>query len=210
MPLLINEIFYSIQGEGLSIGEPTIFIRLQGCNLRCKWCDTKYAYYEGKEMEINEILNEIKKYKVKNICLTGGEPLMQKETKNLLKKLLKPNYKIVLETNGSLSISELPNSKNLIISLDIKCPSSKMHEKMNLENLKFLRKKDQLKFVIKNKEDYFYAKKILAENKIKANVVFQPCYKKNFQKLARLFLKEPEGRFLIQMHKVIFGNKRGV
>lgn len=208
--LFINEIFYSIQGEGIQIGIPTIFIRLQGCNLRCKWCDTKYAYYEGKEMAINEILKQVKKYKVNSICITGGEPLMQKETKILLNKLLKLNYKIVLETNGSLSISELPKSENLIISLDIKCPSSKMQKKMNYENLKFLRKKDQLKFVIKNEEDYFYAKKILAENKIKANIIFQPCYKKNFQKLAKLFLKQPEGRFLIQMHKSIFGNKRGV
>lgn len=223
--MLINEIFYSIQGEGLSIGIPTIFIRTAKCNLRCVWCDTKYAYYQGKEMKIEEILKEIKKYKVKiqrfekaflnnkllNVCITGGEPLMQKETKNLIEKLLKLNYKIVLETNGSLSIADLPNSKNLIISLDIKCPSSLMHEKMDFANLKFLRKKDQLKFVIADKEDYFHAKNIIKKHRINAEIVFQPCYKKNFQKLAELFLKDNlNARFLIQMHKVIFGNKRGV
>ena len=124
----INEIFYSIQGEGSWTGIPNIFIRTTGCNLRCSYCDTKYAYYEKKNMTINEIIDVISKYKCKNICITGGEPLLQKETINLIDTLIKNNYKICLETNGSIDIKNISNKKYLIISLDIKCPSSKMHK----------------------------------------------------------------------------------
>ena len=103
----INEIFYSIQGEGKWTGLPNIFVRVTGCNLRCSYCDTKYAYYDGKEMSINEILDHIDKYPCKHVCITGGEPLLQHDTTDLISAFIKRNYKISLETNGSINIENL-------------------------------------------------------------------------------------------------------
>ena len=157
----INEIFYSIQGEGKWVGLPNIFIRVAGCNLRCSYCDTKYAYDDGKEMSIDEIVNHIGNYPCKYVCITGGEPLLQHETLDLINAILKRNYRISLETNGSINIENIVNKKSLMISLDVKCPSSNMHEKMHLENIPLLKKDDQLKIIIQNKEDYDYAKKII-------------------------------------------------
>ena len=146
----INEIFFSLQGEGKWTGLPNIFIRTSGCNLRCSFCDTKYAYEDGKEMSLDEILNEISKYSCKKICLTGGEPLWQNEIILLIDQLLKRDYEICLETNGSINIQELSKKNSLIISLDIKCPSSNMNDKNNLRNINYLRLNDQIKFIIKD------------------------------------------------------------
>ena len=137
----INEIYYSIQGEGKWTGLPNIFIRTTGCNLRCLYCDTKYAYHEGIKKTVKEIISEAENYNCKKICISGGEPLIQKETLKLIDELIKKNYQISLETNGSIDITPLLNKKNLMISLDIKCPSSKMNEKMIFENIKKLKKK---------------------------------------------------------------------
>ena len=141
----INEIFYSLQGEGKWAGLPNIFIRTTGCNLRCSYCDTKYAYHSGEEMNIDSILKIINKYPCKNICLTGGEPLLQNDTPSLINALIDKKYNICLETNGSLKIEGLSNKKSLIISLDIKCPSSNMDDKNLFSNIKFLKEKDQFK-----------------------------------------------------------------
>lgn len=153
-------------------GLPNIFVRTSGCNLRCSFCDTKYAYKDGKEMNIKEILNQINKYNCKYICITGGEPLLQNETENLIDALLKKSYKICLETNGSISIKKLSDKKSLIISLDIKCPSSNMDDKALLKNISCVRKVDQLKFVIKDKNDYNYAKRIVNKFKPDCTVFF--------------------------------------
>ena len=130
----INEIFYSIQGEGNWTGLPNIFIRTSGCNLRCTYCDTKYSYESYTEMKIEKIFNEIKKYNCKYICITGGEPLIHKDIRKLLKILLENKYNISIETNGSIDIKFLTRFKQIMISLDIKCPSSKMTEKMYFHN----------------------------------------------------------------------------
>jgi len=207
----VNEIFYSIQGEGILVGVPSIFLRFAGCNLRCSFCDTKYAYKQGTEMNIQEILDEIKKFACPYICLTGGEPLLQKDTTKLIESLLQKNYQICLETNGSISIKNLTGIKSLIISLDIKCPSSGSHEQMNMKNILYLTKKDQLKFIIKNKEDYNYAKKILKKYDSPCTVFFQPIWGTNPKKLASWILNDGlPVRLSLQLHKIIWGTKRGV
>jgi len=207
----VNEIFYSIQGEGILVGVPSIFLRLTGCNLRCSFCDTKYAYVQGKEMSIQAVLDEIKKFACTNVCLTGGEPLLQKDMIKLIKSLDQKNYKICLETNGSISIKKLVGKKSLTISLDIKCPSSGSQEQMNMKNICYLSKKDQLKFIIKNKKDYDYAKKILKKYNPPCTVFFQPVWGTNPKKLASWILNdELPVRLALQLHKIIWGEKRGV
>ena len=207
----INEIFYSIQGEGQWTGYPNIFIRTTGCNLRCIYCDTKYAYENGKKMSISDVLNEVQKYPCKKVCITGGEPLLQKETYELADILLRKNYMICLETNGSQSIREFAGQKSLIISIDIKCPSSDMDEKMNFENLSYLTANDQLKFIINNKNDYDYAKTILRKHKPKTTVFFQPTWGFNPKKLANWIVGDSLNvRLGLQLHKIIFGNTQGV
>lgn len=141
----INEIFYSIQGEGNWTGLPNIFIRTSGCNLRCSYCDTKYAYDTFKEIKIIKIIDEIRKYNCKKVCITGGEPLLQKDMIKLVDELIKNNYNVSIETNGSIEIKPISNKKLVMISLDVKCPSSNMSEKMLYQNLLYLKKKDQLK-----------------------------------------------------------------
>ena len=171
----INEIFYSLQGEGKWTGLPNIFIRTTGCNLRCCYCDTKYAYSDGEEKSIDEIIKIIKKYTpCKHVCITGGEPLIHNEIWEFIDFLLKEGYKICLETNGSKNIEKITDKKNLLISMDVKCPSSDMHEKMLLNNIDFLRKEDQLKFIIQDEKDYIYAKKIIEKYKPNCMVFFQP------------------------------------
>jgi 7-carboxy-7-deazaguanine synthase len=207
----INEIFYSIQGEGAWTGLPNIFIRTTGCNLRCSFCDTKYAYNKGREMTLNEIIKKIKQYPCKYVCITGGEPLLQKDIIYLIDELLKKGYKIIIETNGSLSIEKLVDKKSLMISLDIKCPSSNMYENNYLENINFLKKGDQIKFVIKNKKDYEYAKGILEKYKPLCTIFFQPVWGKNPKILTKWIINDGLNVKLgLQIHKIIWGEKREV
>lgn len=207
----INEIFYSIQGEGILTGIPSIFIRTTGCNLRCSFCDTKYAYDKGKEMTADAIVEKISKFPCKNICLTGGEPLLQKDIIEVIDNLIKKGYKISIETNGSLSVKKLLDKKFLMISLDIKCPGSGMHENNYLENINFLRKDDQLKFVIKNKDDYEYAKKIIFKYRPKCQVFFQPEWGKNPRYLTSWIINDGlNAKIGLQIHKIIWGNRRKV
>jgi len=209
----INEIFYSIQGEGKWTGKPNIFIRTTGCNLRCKFCDTKYAYTNGKEMTIKEIIKNIQKFPCKKVCITGGEPLLQKEDlKELIKNLFKKKYEIIIETNGSVEIDEISKIKELIVSMDIKCPSSEMHDKMVFENIKNLTKKDQVKFVIKDEKDYEYAKKMIKKYNPKSLIYFQPVWKTKTEKIAEWILKDGLDVILgLQIQKIIWADKdRGV
>lgn len=214
MKIKINEIFKSIQGEGIQTGLPTTFIRTTGCNLRCSWCDTKYAYDEGRKMTIEEIVDRCRKLAVKRICLTGGEPLIHGEkSTELIKLLIKEGFEVLVETNGAIDVSNLP--KKAIISLDIKCPSSGMSEKMIYENLGFLKKKDQVKFVINDAKDYDFAKKIVEKHKIedKTNVIFQPVYgDNNFTKflIKKVLEDKLDIRIGLQIHKFIWGNEKGV
>lgn len=207
----INEIFYSLQGEGKLAGLPSIFIRTTGCNLRCTFCDTTYAYENGEEKTIGEIVDEIQRFSCKYVCITGGEPLLQDETTDLINTLIRKDYKICLETNGSISIEKIAGKQSLLVSLDIKTPSSNMHKKMNFNNIIFLTNNDQLKFIIKNIGDYNFAKKILVEYEPKCDVFFQPTWDSNPKDLSSWILKDGlEVRLGLQLHKIIWGDKRGV
>jgi len=206
----VNEIFYSIQGEGLWSGKPNIFIRTTGCNLRCTYCDTKYAYHNGKEKNIDELTKKIQKFPCKKVCITGGEPLLQKDIIDVVERFLEYKYDILIETNGSINIGKVTKIKKIIISMDIKCPSSKMHKKMDLENIKLLSKKDQLKFVIQNKKDYGYAKKIIKKYKLDTNIFFQPAWKTDPKDLSEWILKDGLSVTLgLQIHKIIWGEEKG-
>jgi 7-carboxy-7-deazaguanine synthase len=206
----INEIFYSIQGEGKWTGLPNVFIRTSGCNLRCNFCDTKYAYFDGENISIEEILQKIKKYPCKKVCITGGEPLLQEEISKLIESLQKDDYCITIETNGSKPLKEFVNRKNLMISMDIKCPSSDMHEKMNFGNLSILTKKDQLKFVIKDEKDYKYAKKIIEKYNPICPIFFQPVWGTNPKNIADWIKKDGlDVHIGLQLHKIIWGDKKG-
>jgi len=206
----INEIFYSMQGEGKWMGLPNIFIRTAGCNLRCSFCDTKYAYDDGTEMSIKTIVKHISKYPCTCVCITGGEPLLQDEIEDLIDVLLKKSYNICLETNGSINVAPFSSKKSLIISLDIKCPSSNMYEKMHFKNISLLDEKDQLKFVIKDKTDYNYAKNIIKKYEPKCSVFFQPVWGTDTTDLAEWILCDGlEVKLGLQLHKILWGDKKG-
>ena len=211
----ISEIFFSVQGEGVEIGLPTVFVRLFVCDLRCAWCDSMYAV-EGtdfKEMTIEEVEREIHKFQCKRVCLTGGEPLIQrKEVEILTKDLVREGYEIVLETSGHKMPPPIFWTENCLISMDCKCPSSRMEKRMDFSLFPKLRPKDQLKFVIADEVDYGYAKEILNKYDIKANIIFQPVYGTSLKWLTERVLEDRLGRVRIlpQLHKVIWGDVRGV
>ncbi|MDO8436048.1 MAG: radical SAM protein [bacterium] len=209
--LKIIESFSSVQGEGIHSGLPTYFVRLSGCNLRCYYCDTKYSYSGGEEKKIKDILNDIARQKFKLVCLTGGEPLLQPGTKILINKLVDLGYNIDIETNGSILINEFNNSSKILYSLDVKCPSSGMSEKMKLDNLKYLAKKDQVKFIIGNRNDYIFSKKIVERYKLikKTNIIFTPVDGIKAKKLVEWILIDGfEVRIGLQIHKVIWKSER--
>ena len=208
--LTVNEIFYSIQGEGSDAGLPTIFIRLTGCNLRCTYCDTEYAFYEGKEKDIEEILKEIRKWKCKRTCITGGEPLLQKEVYELIDTLVEKEYEVSVETNGSISIEKLAKME-VVIKMDMKLPSSGMHKKMHMKNINLLRSDDELKFVIGDRADYEYAKEILKRYRPRCKIIMQPVWKKmNASELAEWILEDGiDARFSLQLHKILWREEKG-
>jgi len=158
--LKVNEIYHSIQGESSKSGLPCVFVRLTYCNLRCAYCDTEYAFYEGEDKSVEEIINEVKKYNCKLVEVTGGEPLVQNECLDLMKRLCDEGFDVMLETGGSLSIKEI--DERIMIVMDLKCPSSKMEKKNLYENIDFLKPTDELKFVIGNREDYEWSKEIIS------------------------------------------------
>ena len=215
MPLKVNEIFYSIQGESTYAGRPCVFVRLTGCNLRCSFCDTTYAYDAGKLMELGDIFDRVSSYECHLVEITGGEPLIQSETPVLIQSLLEDGYEVLLETNGTLDISQVDHRCAKIV--DVKCPTSGMSDKNDLENLNRLTEKDELKFVIGNREDYDYAKKVLGyvdvrlKETIPANFspVFGVMEPKN---LAEWILEDHlDVRLHLQLHKYIWDpGKRGV
>lgn len=214
MSLIVNEIFYSIQGESTYSGRPCTFVRLTGCNLRCSYCDTQYAYEEGIKMEIAQIMRRVAAYKCPLVEITGGEPLFQKKTPVLISKLLECGYIVMMETNGSFDISRV--DERCIKIVDIKCPSSDESEKNDLENLKRLHPKDQIKFVIGNRDDYMYAKHIIVAHRPDSSgdhILFSPASGTlPPADLAGWILEDNlDVRFHIQLHKLIWPDReRGV
>ena len=207
----INEIFYSIQGEAKNSGKPTIFIRTAGCPFDCSYCDTDYAFTEGKQTKISKIISSVKKYDTKYITVTGGEPLVQKNIYTLLDELLKNSYNVSIETSGLIGIDNIP--KEIEIVMDVKTPSSKENDKNILKNLKIIDNKDVIKFVIGSKEDYEWSKNILAENNLQShpNIYFSPVHEKlKPSKIASWILEDSLNVTLqLQIHKYIWGNERG-
>ncbi|MFQ5910379.1 MAG: 7-carboxy-7-deazaguanine synthase QueE [Thermoplasmata archaeon] len=209
--MIVNEIFKSLQGEGIEIGVPTVFVRLSGCPLRCKWCDQQDAWVEGKSKGIEEVVDEVAGHDCPYVCVTGGEPLAQDDTIRLVSALIDAGYMVSVETGGSMPLQELPCSENLMVSLDIKCPSSGMHERMDFSNIELLSPSDQLKFVIADREDYEYAKSIIEKYGPQCSIVMQPVGGKDLRWLAESVLEDGlRVRVLPQLHKVIWGDKKGV
>lgn len=207
----VNEIFLSIQGESLSSGFPTIFVRFTGCNLRCFYCDTTYAYEHGVEMSPLEILEQVKGLHYKRVCITGGEPLLQEDLKELLGLL--EGYTVTIETNGAVSIKNIILGERHSWVMDMKAPSSGCSEKMVLENFKFLRNEDEIKFVIGDRTDYDWAKETIKSNYVKGTITFSPVYGKiNYEDMVNWILSDRlDVRFQIQLHKLIWGvDKTGV
>lgn len=207
----ICEIFRSIQGEGLDMGLPTVFVRTTGCPLRCTWCDTTYAFAEGEEMSIEEVLNQVQSHRVSRVCLTGGEPLAQKDIYKLIQKLIDADYLVSIETSGAITIEDMPCVDNLRIVMDIKCPSSEMQDKMEFSNIELLGPGDELKFVIADKKDYEYAKDIIDKYQPICSIIMQPLWGNEIKDLAEWVLNDNlNARVMPQLHKLIWGEKRGV
>ncbi|MBU0679975.1 MAG: radical SAM protein [Proteobacteria bacterium] len=163
--MLVSELFYSIQGESSYAGYPCLFIRLAGCNLRCTYCDAKYTYEEtDREMSLAEIVSFVRKSPVHLVEITGGEPLLQKNVYTLMETLLADDRTVLLETNGSIDLAKVPDA--VVKIMDIKCPGSGMAEMNRLANLQQLTSNDELKFVLRSKEDYIWAVDFLREHKL--------------------------------------------
>ena len=213
MALKINEIYYSVQGESTHTGRPCIFIRLTYCNLRCSYCDTEYAFYEGKDMEIAHIISEIQQWNCNLVEVTGGEPLFQEECIDLLHELINSNYEVMLETGGSLSISDVP--KKVIKIVDFKCPSSKMEKKNMWSIVDDLQGHDEVKFVIGNREDFDWAKDKITEYSLDklCTLLFSPTFGEiDPQLIVEWILADNlPVRMQMQMHKMIWSpEEKGV
>lgn len=203
----INEIYHSIQGESTSAGKPCVFVRMTYCNLRCTHCDTEYAFYNGKEMSVQQVIEEVKRYNCKLVEITGGEPLVQMdECLELMKKLCDLDHEVMIETGGSLSIKDIDQRVKTI--MDLKCPSSEMEKKNLYDNLQYLKPTDELKFVIGNREDYDWTVKIINKYNLqgKCEILFSVVFGElEPVELVNWILEDKLNvRFQLQMHKYIW------
>ena len=209
--LRINEIFFSLQGESTRAGLPTIFIRLTGCPLRCRYCDTAYAFHGGNKMSIDSIVQSISRFRTKYVTVTGGEPLAQKTCRDLLSRLCDEGYDVSVETSGALEIATVDGRVMKI--MDIKTPSSTEHDKNRLENLQFLNPVDQIKFVIGNRGDYDWSRQLCIEHQLTeiCEVLFSPEHEsQNATELADWILEDNLSvRMQLQLHKYLWGNVPG-
>lgn len=210
--LRITEIFYSLQGESLLVGLPTVFIRLTGCPLRCNYCDTEYAFTGGERMTIDEICQQVASFQCRYVCITGGEPLAQKPCTELLVQLCESGYTVSLETSGALPIEDV--DPRVIRVMDLKTPNSGEMLRNRMQNIQFLNEHDQVKFVICNQRDYEWALMQVAEHQLnqRCSVIFSPSYKEqDAAELAGWILRDkPDVRMQLQLHKILWGEKQGV
>jgi 7-carboxy-7-deazaguanine synthase len=175
--LTVNEIFHSIQGESTHAGRPCVFVRLTACDLRCSWCDTPYAFHEGRKMSVDEVLEKVAEYGCQVVEITGGEPLLQKDVYPLMARLLEAHRTVMIETGGHISVDAIPDG--IIRVIDVKCPGSGESAKNHWANLDRLRPTDEIKFVIKDRVDYEYARDIVARHSLVdrcAAVLFSPVH----------------------------------
>ncbi|MDP2899328.1 MAG: radical SAM protein [bacterium] len=213
MSLKVNEIFKSIQGESWFAGLPCVFIRLTGCNLRCTYCDTAYAYEEGNELPVEEILERVASYNCPMVEITGGEPLLQEETPRLATALLQKARAVLVETNGTLDIDVLP--KGIVRIMDVKCPDSGESGKMLWGNMDRLVKTDEVKFVLQSRRDYEWAKAIVADYQLlrRCMVLFSPAFGVLEPRVLAGWILEDNlsVRLNLQLHKYIWRpEERGV
>jgi 7-carboxy-7-deazaguanine synthase len=212
--LTINEIFHSIQGESTHSGRPCVFVRLTACDLRCSWCDTPYAFSEGRTLSVDDVVRHVRKYGCDLVELTGGEPLLQRDVYPLMDRLLGSGHTVMIETGGHLSIAEVPPS--VIRIIDVKCPGSGESTKNNWDNLGLLAPHDEVKFVIRDRVDYEFARDVVATHLLlgrTAAVLFSPVHGVLAPKeLAAWILEDRLAvRLQLQAHKYIWGaDVRGV
>jgi len=212
--ITINEIFYSVQGESTYAGRPCVFVRLTACDLRCSWCDTPYAFHEGGKRSLEDVLHDVDQYNCELVEVTGGEPLLQEAVYPLMQALLERGKTVLLETGGHRSTARVPEP--VVAIVDVKCPGSGEAHKMDWDNLTRLRPHDEVKFVVKDRADYEYARDIAAKHRLSgrvAAVLFSPVHGvMDSRELAAWILEDKlDVRLQLQAHKFIWGaDVRGV
>ena len=212
--LQINEIFYSIQGESTHAGRPCVFVRLTGCNLRCKWCDTEYAFYEGRQMQIDEVAEIVRGYRCDLVEVTGGEPLLQEGVYSLIDAMLKSGHTVMIETSGASDVSRL--DPRVIKIMDLKCPGSGECERNLWSNLDHLTARDEIKFVVADHADYEWARDTIVRRELAHRagaLLLSPVFGKlDPAALASWILEDRlPARMQLQMHKHIWPDvTRGV
>jgi 7-carboxy-7-deazaguanine synthase len=202
----VTEIFHSIQGESSHVGRPCVFVRLAGCNLRCRWCDSEYTFTGGDRMSIEEILDRVRSYACGLVEVTGGEPLAQKEAFTLIETLCNDGFEVLIETSGSIDIE--PVDRRAKIVLDIKCPGSGESDKNYWPNLEQLQPHDEIKFVIADRTDYEWARSVIEERNLSGRtVLFSPVWGElDLKPLAEWMLADGvPARLQTQLHKHIWG-----
>lgn len=209
--LRVTEIFFSLQGEASSVGWPTVFVRLTGCPLRCVYCDTAYAFTGGTSFTLDDILTEVSRYRTRRVCVTGGEPLAQKACLDLLKCLCDEGYQVSLETSGAIDLGAVDS--RVVKVMDLKTPGSKEMHRNNLANIAYLTPRDEVKFVLVDREDYDWAKAQLDSLALstRCDVLFSPCAGQLAPRdLADWILADQlPVRLQIQLHKYLWGDQRG-
>ncbi len=212
--LTVNEIFHSIQGESTHAGRPCVFVLLTACDLRCSWCDTPYAFHEGQKMSVDEVVGRVRAYDCDVVEITGGEPLLQKEVYPLMQRLLDEGRTVMLETGGHLSVAAVPGA--VVRVIDVKCPGSGESEKNHWPNLDSLRPTDEIKFVIKDRADYEFARGVVSKHGLTdrcAAVHFSPVHGvQDARQLSEWVLEDRlKVRVQLQLHKFIWSPEtRGV
>jgi 7-carboxy-7-deazaguanine synthase len=212
--LTINEIFYSIQGESTYAGRPCVFVRLTACDLRCSWCDTSYAFYEGRKRTLDDVMQEVARFDCPLVEVTGGEPLLQEDVYQLMDGLVDRGRTVLLETGGHRSTARVPEP--VVTILDVKCPGSGEAHRNEWANLDRLAPHDEVKFVIKDRTDYEFAREIVARHSLTgrvAAVLFSPVHGVLDAKTLAAWILEDrlEVRLQLQAHKFIWGpDVRGV
>ena len=209
--LRINEIFHSLQGEADAVGFPTVFVRLTGCPLRCQYCDTEYAFHAGDWHDLDTIIDEVRSFGSRHVCVTGGEPLAQPNCLKLLRRLCDAGFDVSLETSGALDIGEVDARVSRVV--DVKTPGSREAARNRVENFALLTRRDQLKFVICSREDYDWSKAYLQEHGLpeRCQVLFSPSYSQvPPTTLAEWILADRlQVRFQLQLHKILWGDVPG-
>lgn len=210
VPMLLTEMFASIQGEGIFTGISMFFVRTNRCNLRCTWCDSDYTFFGGKEVPLDDILAAVADSGLDWVCLTGGEPLLQRESVELVGKLTAEGKHVLVETSGSLPVHAFTEIKDCFIDMDIKTPSSGEQDSLHEENLSALRESDYVKFVIASEKDYDFAKDQLKKIPAHVPVIFQPAWGTEMKWIAEQILKDRlKVRLMSQLHKQIWGDTPG-